>query len=75
MNTQVLIKKGERHARKKTVSSANCAGQTGGGMWINTNIFVILPDVDRGFCPTESHSHSIPKKHTEVCIIYKLLAY
>ena len=29
--------------------------------------------VDRGFCPAWSCSHSVPKKHTEVYINYKLV--
>ena len=32
-----------------------------------------LPCVDRGFCPARPHSHSAPKKYTEVYINYKLV--
>ena len=29
--------------------------------------------VDRGFCHAQSHSHSVPTKHTEAYINYKLV--
>ena len=35
------------------------------------NIAFKNPFVDRGWCPTQSHSHSFPKEHTEAYINYK----
>ena len=40
------------------------------GYWVQAPCWALF--VDRSFCPTWYHSGSVPKKHTEVYINYKL---